>query len=45
MYSAIQTGGQHGMVTLDQSLKNLVQQGVISREVAREKAKIPDDFN
>jgi twitching motility protein PilT len=45
MYSAIQTGGQHGMVTLDQSLKNLVQQGVISREAAREKAKIPDDFN
>jgi twitching motility protein PilT len=45
MYSAIQTGGQLGMVTLDQSLKNLVQQGVISREVAREKAKIPDDFN
>ena len=45
MYSAIQTGGQHGMVTLDQSLKNLVQQGVISREVARGKAKIPDDFN
>jgi twitching motility protein PilT len=45
MYSAIQTGGQLGMVTLDQSLKTLVQQGVISREVAREKAKIPDDFN
>lgn len=45
MYSAIQTGGQLGMVTLDQSLKNLVQQGVISKEVAREKAKIPDDFN
>lgn len=45
MYSAIQTGGQIGMQTLDQSLKNLVQQGTISREVARAKAKIPDDFS
>jgi len=45
MYSAIQTGGQMGMQTLDQSLKNLVQQGTVSREVARAKAKIPDDFS
>ncbi len=45
MYSAIQTGGQIGMQTLDQSLKNLVQQGTISMEAARAKAKIPDDFN
>lgn len=45
MYSAIQTGGQRGMMTLDQSLKNLVRQGTISREVAKTKAKIPDDFS
>ncbi len=30
MYSAIQTGANHGMTTLDQSLKNLVSRGVIS---------------
>jgi twitching motility protein PilT len=44
MYSAIQTGAQHGMQTLDQSLAVLVQRGIIAREVAREKAKQPDNF-
>ena len=44
MYSAIQTGAQLGMQTLDQCLANLVQKGMISREVAREKAKQPDSF-
>jgi twitching motility protein PilT len=32
------------MVTLDQSLKDLVAKRVISRETAREKAKIPENF-
>lgn len=44
MYSSIQTGAQHGMQTLDQCLQNLVQRGTISREVAREKAKQPENF-
>jgi twitching motility protein PilT len=44
MYSAIQTGAQHGMQTLDQCLQNLVQRGTISREIAREKAKQPENF-
>lgn len=44
MYSAIQTGAAHGMQSMDQHLQRLVQQKVITREVAREKAKIPDDF-
>ena len=44
MYSAIQTGGSFGMVTMDQSLKNLVQKGVITPDAAREKAKNPDQF-
>lgn len=44
MYSAIQTGAQLGMQTLDQCLTNLVASRVISREAAREKAKIPDNF-
>jgi twitching motility protein PilT len=44
MYSAIQTGAAHGMVTLDQSLKELVAKHVIARETAREKAKIQENF-
>lgn len=44
MYSAIQTGGNLGMQTLDQCLTGLVQKGVISRDVAREKAKQKDAF-
>ena len=44
MYSAIQTGAAHGMQTMDQNLLRLVQQKVITRETAQEKAKIPDDF-
>lgn len=42
MYSAIQTGGSLGMQTLDMCLKGLVAKGLISRENAREKAKIPE---
>jgi twitching motility protein PilT len=44
MYSAIQTGGAIGMQTLDQCLHNLVDQRLISSEVAKEKAKLPDSF-
>ncbi len=44
MYSAIQTGGQLGMQTLDQCLKDLLAKGLITREAAQEKAKIPEDF-
>lgn len=44
MYSAIQTGGSQGMQTMDQCLQNLLGKGLISREVARDKAKIPENF-
>ena len=44
MYSAIQTGSAYGMQTLDQSLSNLLKKGVITRELAREQAKIPENF-
>ena len=44
MYSAIQTGGSIGMQTLDQCLEGLVEKRVVSREVAREKAKMPENF-
>ncbi|WP_339528013.1 type IV pilus twitching motility protein PilT [Pseudomonas mucidolens] len=44
MYSAIQTGGAFGMKTLDMSLKALVNQGLISREDARERARAPGEM-
>jgi twitching motility protein PilT len=44
MYSAIQTGGSLGMQTLDQCLEKLLKKGLISREAARIKAKMPDNF-
>ena len=44
MYSAIQTGAAFGMQTMDQCLANMVQKGLISREAAREKAKMPQNF-
>ncbi len=44
MYSSIQTGSTHGMQTMDQCLKRLVKQKVVSTEVAKEKARMPEDF-
>ena len=44
MYSAIQTGHQFGMQTLDQCLQSLVQRGVISRVDAKTKAQNKDLF-
>jgi twitching motility protein PilT len=42
MYSAIQTGQNVGMITLDQNLKGLLAQGVIAKEEAKKKAANPD---
>ncbi|QJD60035.1 type IV pilus twitching motility protein PilT [Pseudomonas sp. gcc21] len=42
MYSAIQTGGNIGMQTLDTCLKSLVAKGLVTRDAAREKAKVAD---
>ena len=44
MYSAIQTGANYGMTTLDQSLKTLVAKGIISPQTARTMAKQPESF-
>ena len=44
MYSAIQTGQQYGMQTLDQCLQGLVQKGLIKKEEARAKAQNKDNF-
>ncbi len=44
MYSAIQTGMQHGMQTMDQCLQNLVNRGLISKQDAMEKAQDKNQF-
>ncbi len=44
MYSAIQTGQQYGMQTLDQNLTELVQRGLVSKQEARMRATNKDAF-
>jgi len=44
MYSAIQTGQQAGMQTLDQCLKELLQKGLITKDEARYRAQNKEDF-
>ena len=44
MYSAIQTGQAMGMQTMDQCLEDMVAKRLITREVAREKARNPENF-
>ena len=44
MYSAIQTGQQYGMQTLDQCLHDLLQRGIISKQDAKMRAANKDDF-
>ncbi len=44
MYSAIQTGQQMGMQTLDQNLTELLNKGIINKQDARAKASNKDAF-
>jgi len=44
MYSAIQTGAQLGMQTLDQNLQDLVKRNIVSVDEARGKAMNKDTF-
>ena len=44
MHSALQTGADEGMQTLDQSLQRLVTMGHTTREIAAKKAKDPNQF-
>ena len=44
MFSAIQTGHQFGMQTLDQDLKKLVEKNIVTRQEARLKAANKDAF-
>lgn len=44
MYSAIQTGQAIGMQTMDQCLMDLVDERIITKDIAREKARSPENF-
>ncbi|HRF11984.1 MAG TPA: twitching motility protein PilT, partial [Candidatus Accumulibacter phosphatis] len=44
MYSALQTGQQYGMQTLDQCLTELVKRNIVSSIEARNKAANKDNF-
>lgn len=43
--SIIQTGARQKMITLDNSLANLVERGIVTREAARERSKDPNEFD
>jgi twitching motility protein PilT len=45
IYSQIQTGGQQGMQTMEKALAELVKQGAITREEARNRSSKPDELN
>ncbi|HVC11297.1 MAG TPA: twitching motility protein PilT, partial [Burkholderiales bacterium] len=44
MYSAIQTGAQLGMQTLDQNLQDMVRRNLVSAAEARGKAQNKESF-
>jgi twitching motility protein PilT len=44
IYSALQTGGSHGMQTMDAALADLVRQGKITRELAEARSSAPDEL-
>ena len=44
IYSALQTGGTHGMQTMDASLVQLVRENKISRELAEARSSAPDEL-
>ena len=44
MYSAMQAGAKHGMVTMDQTLAHLVKRGIIARDIAVERCANPEDL-
>ena len=44
IYSALQTGGAHGMQTMDASLVELVRAHKITREMAEARSSAPDEL-
>ena len=44
IYSVLQTGGAHGMQTMDASLAELVRAGKITRQMAESRAQAPEEL-
>jgi twitching motility protein PilT len=44
LYSALQTGGQYGMQTMDASLAELVRRGKLSQRVAESRSSTPEEL-
>ena len=44
IYSVLQTGGQHGMQTMDAALVELVRAGKVTRQVAESRAHAPEEL-
>ena len=44
IYSALQTGGTHGMQTMDAALADLVRRGKITRELAESRSSTPEEL-
>src|SRR3954454_23315446 len=44
IYSALQTGGQHGMQTIDAALVDLVRRNKITRELAEARSSSPEEL-
>jgi twitching motility protein PilT len=44
LYSVMQTGGSHGMQTMDASLAQLVRAGTITRQLAEARSSTPDEL-
>jgi twitching motility protein PilT len=44
IYSVLQTGGSHGMQTMDASLAQLVRSGKITRQLAESRAHAPEEL-
>jgi len=44
LYSALQTGGTHGMQTMDSSLADLVRRNKITRELAEQRSSTPEEL-
>jgi twitching motility protein PilT len=44
IYSTLQTGGQHGMQTMDAALATLVREGKITRDLAEARSSTPEEL-
>jgi Tfp pilus assembly ATPase PilU len=44
LYSALQTGGSHGMQTMDAALADFVRKGKISARVAESRSSTPEEL-